>query len=82
MLGSLLRHARKAQGLTLEAVADAVGVTHPHLSKIERGHAVPSLDLVVRLAELLKLQAAELGEALGGARRSDDPETADIQQVA
>jgi transcriptional regulator with XRE-family HTH domain len=43
LLGARVRLARRERGWTLQELADRVGVTHPTMSKVERG------DLSVRL---------------------------------
>ncbi len=45
-----VRAQRTALKLTQEELAVELGVTHQHVSRIEGGHAVPSLDLLVRLS--------------------------------
>ncbi len=45
-----VRSQRTALKLTQEQLAAELGVTHQHVSRIEGGHAVPSLDLLVRLS--------------------------------
>jgi transcriptional regulator with XRE-family HTH domain len=45
-----VRAQRKALKLTQEELAVELGVTHQHVSRIEGGHAVPSLELLVRLS--------------------------------
>lgn len=44
-----LRAYRVEQQISLQALADAVGVTKPTMSRIERGKQKPSLDLIDRL---------------------------------
>jgi transcriptional regulator with XRE-family HTH domain len=44
-----MRDWRRRHGKTLQDVADAVGVTQPHLSEIENWKNEPSLDLAARL---------------------------------
>jgi transcriptional regulator with XRE-family HTH domain len=48
-----VRAQRKALELTQEELAVELGVTHQHVSRIEGGHAVPSLELLVRLSRKL-----------------------------
>jgi transcriptional regulator with XRE-family HTH domain len=48
-----VRAQRQALKLTQEELAAELGVTHQHVSRIEGGHAVPSLDLLVRLSHRL-----------------------------
>lgn len=52
-LGSLLRHRRKALGLTLEAVAKQAGVTIGFVSQVERNITSPSLASLTALTEAL-----------------------------
>lgn len=40
---------RKSEGLTLQALADELDVTQPHLSEIENWNNEPSLELAARL---------------------------------
>lgn len=49
-IGAELRRVRTDEALTLRAVARAAGVDASHLSRIEHGDAVPSLDALVALA--------------------------------
>jgi len=53
VLATRVRAQRTALGLTQEELAGELGVTHQHISRIEAGQAVPSLDLLVGLAERL-----------------------------
>jgi transcriptional regulator with XRE-family HTH domain len=48
-----VRAQRTALTLTQEELARELGVTHQHVSRIEGGHAVPSLGLLVRLSRRL-----------------------------
>jgi transcriptional regulator with XRE-family HTH domain len=52
-VASRIRTKRKALSLTQEQLARELGVTHQHVSRIEGGHAVPSLELLVRLSRRL-----------------------------
>jgi transcriptional regulator with XRE-family HTH domain len=52
-IGSHVRAKRKALGLTQSELALELGVTHQHISRIEGGLVVPSLDLVVGLSRKL-----------------------------
>jgi transcriptional regulator with XRE-family HTH domain len=49
-VASRVRAQRTALELTQEQLAREVDVTHQHVSRIEGGDAVPSLDLLVRLS--------------------------------
>jgi transcriptional regulator with XRE-family HTH domain len=54
-LGKDLRALRKAQGMTLQALAEASGKSVSFLSKIERGLARPSITALQDIAEALKM---------------------------
>ncbi|MGP9819122.1 helix-turn-helix domain-containing protein [Salinarimonas sp. NSM] len=83
-----IRAARRARRMTLEALAEASGVSRAALSKIERGEASPTAALLARLAAGLGTSVASLfaepgdaGEA-GGAplgRAADQPAWTDPQ---
>lgn len=77
-VASRVRAQRTALELTQEQLARELGVTHQHVSRIEGGHAVPSLDLLVRLSRRLGVstdylltghETAQLG--IAGAIRGD-----------
>jgi DNA-binding XRE family transcriptional regulator len=48
------------QGLSRQALADAVGVHYQTIGYLERGEYSPSLTLALRLAEVLGLSVQEL----------------------
>ncbi|MBO6602316.1 helix-turn-helix domain-containing protein [Rhodophyticola porphyridii] len=53
-LGPALRARRKELGMTMQAVADAAGLSVGFISQIERGLAAPSLSSLAGLAEVLQ----------------------------
>lgn len=56
-----LRDLRLAQSLSLQDVANAVGISKAHVFNLEKGiTANPSMDLVVKLAELFRVRVADL----------------------
>ena len=59
-LGEKLRHLRRKSGLTLKQLGDLTGCSESMLSKAERGHVVPSLDLLSRVAQQLGASVAGL----------------------
>lgn len=59
-IGPRLRDARKAQGLTLAALAERSGVTKGFLSEVERGLTSPSVGTLLRLCDTLGLRVGEL----------------------
>ncbi len=61
MFGDLLRAYRKALKLTLDELAEKVGVSREHLGNLEHHRRGPSLDLLEKLVEALELTSpAEL----------------------
>ena len=59
-LGEVIRKARLDRSLSQRALAKEVGVSFPHISKIEAGREPPSDDLLRRIAEVVGLDADEL----------------------
>lgn len=60
VFGKNVRRERQANGLTLEAMADEVGLAYSYLGEIERGRKNPTLDVVERIAEVLETDPLEL----------------------
>jgi transcriptional regulator with XRE-family HTH domain len=78
-LGDRLRALRLERHLTQRALAKAVKVTFPHISKIESGDEVPSERLVIQLADELQ---ADRDELLLLARRMPEDLTAAVLEKA
>lgn len=55
-----IREWRKHRGLTLEQLAERIGMTHQNLGKIERFKVPYSQTLLEKLAEALRTDAASL----------------------
>lgn len=60
MLGRAVRAARKANGLSQEALADVAGIDRSHMGKIERGERNVTFLNIVRISRALKMPAAKL----------------------
>lgn len=56
----VIKDAREELGLTQDDVADKLGVTQPAVSMWENGRSRPTADVLVALADLLKLDVAQL----------------------
>lgn len=54
-IGNLIRSKRKELGMTQTQVAEIVGLTMQHYSRLERGEYIPSLQTFINIAENLKL---------------------------
>lgn len=64
-LGQRIKKERLALGLTQRELADAIGITVPYMSKIEAGKETPTEEKIVKVAEVLGLNADELILATG-----------------
>ena len=60
LLGRRVKEERTARHLTQQELAEAAGMDTGHLSRIEHGKAVPSINLVKRLADVLSVPIAKL----------------------
>jgi len=56
-IGDRIKVARKKLNLTQEALAEKVDITLYYMGEIERGEKTPSLDLFIRLVEVLDVSA-------------------------
>ena len=60
IFGQRLRELRLARNLTQTQLAERCGSNHPFISNLERGVKVPSLTMVLRLAEALECRVYDL----------------------
>ncbi len=60
IFGRRLRELRLERNLTQDALAQLVATSKPFISDMERGVKVPSLTMVLRLAEALECRVYEL----------------------
>ncbi|WP_354297391.1 helix-turn-helix domain-containing protein [Phenylobacterium koreense] len=60
IIGENLRRARKARGLSQEKLAAEVDLDMRQLGRIERGESFPSVGSLIKLAEVLGMEPAEL----------------------
>lgn len=63
LLGKRIKSLRKQHLLTQKDLASLCGFSHGHLSKIENGHTIPSLNTIVNLANVFQISVECL---LGG----------------
>jgi transcriptional regulator with XRE-family HTH domain len=61
-IGARLRAARLAQRMTIEAVAEASGLTKGFVSRLERDAASPSVASLVTVCEVIGLRVGDLFE--------------------
>jgi transcriptional regulator with XRE-family HTH domain len=58
--GGKIRARRKQVGMTQAALAKAVGISAAHMSDIEANKGLPSLPLIIRIAEALGVKVDDL----------------------
>lgn len=61
-IGARLRASRLAQGLTLEQLAQASGLTKGFISRVERDETMPSVPTLVQVCQTLSLPIGSLFE--------------------
>ncbi len=59
-IGEQIRKMRKAKGLTQDQLAEKSGVGVTHISHIETGKSVPSLEMIIKLVNAFECSADEL----------------------
>jgi len=55
-LGKRIKAVRKAKGFTQEQLAESIGIDPKHLSRVECGINLPSIDLLTKIANTLKTE--------------------------
>ena len=59
-LGSKIQRTRKSQGYSQEKLAELIGVSRTHMGHIEQGRKSPSLELLEKIAKILRVKVNEL----------------------
>lgn len=80
-IGGRIKSRRQELGLTLQALAEASGLSAPFLSQAERNQTVPSLVSLTALATALGVEIGyfmEVPKDENIVRRADEPEYIDI----
>jgi transcriptional regulator with XRE-family HTH domain len=70
VFGKRLRELRIAQDLSQYALADLCGSHKPFISELERGVKVPSLTMILRLAQALGCRVYDLVDVFDQSARS------------
>lgn len=60
VLGKRVRKCRKQLDLTQEDVAHKVGISRAYMGYIEQGRNVPSLEVLEKIAKVLKVNIRDL----------------------
>jgi transcriptional regulator with XRE-family HTH domain len=67
--GGIIKRLRMSEGWTIAEFARRSGFTKNHLSLIERGKNIPSLNMLFTLSELFRIDAADMVREVELARR-------------
>lgn len=59
-----MRRLRRAADIPQDVFADMVGINRVYLSGIERGLRNPTMEVIAKIAEALKIDVSELFEPL------------------
>ena len=59
-IGQRIRKNRKARGLSQEQLAGAIGISLTHMSHIETGNTKLSLQVMIRIANILQVRVDDL----------------------
>lgn len=75
-IGKRIALVRKARRMTQVEVEDEVGLSHKYLSNIEHGRSVPSIDVLMQIADVLHITPNELllGASTSAADREAEPD--------
>src|SRR3989338_7076055 len=60
VVGMRIKSLRRARGYSQERLAEIIGINPKYLSSIERGEENPTLDLLMRLSQGLKVEMQEI----------------------
>ena len=60
-IAKIIKNARKAKNMKQSELAESIGISEKHLSKIETGKNYPALDNFLRLIEVLDLSLSDFG---------------------
>ena len=60
MMGKQIKALRQARGMSQEELSEKISINSKYLSAIERGKANPTLDILTRLADALKVGVSDL----------------------
>jgi transcriptional regulator with XRE-family HTH domain len=60
LFGAVVRELREARGWTQEQLAERANMNASYLGFVERGDNVPTLTIIIQIADGLEVEAAEL----------------------
>ncbi len=65
-IGKRIQKYRTQHNLTQEQVAERIGISQKHLSRIEKGYHNPRFDMIIKIAEALNIPTDALARDLAG----------------
>lgn len=71
-IGNVIKTFRKKSKIKQSELAEKIGISEKHLSKIETGKNYPSLDNFLKMADILKFKLDDFG--LNTSISSDNPD--------
>src|SRR5438046_10752810 len=74
--GGIIKRLRMAEGWTIAEFARRSGFTKNHLSLIELGKNMPSINMLFALGEIFHLDAADMAREVQSARRDGEAKRA------
>jgi transcriptional regulator with XRE-family HTH domain len=80
--GQFIRSQRELQELTMRQLADAVGISNPYLSQIERGLRDPSARVLEAIADNLEMSAETLKQHQARPRAAEPAASGESAVVA
>ena len=81
VISKRIKEERIKLNLTQEELAEKIGMSYKYLSNIERGVDKPSLDLLIRLSEELRISVLKLFIDEKNKSKNDDKKDAFVRQV-
>ena len=57
IFGQRLRQQRKAHGMTIEELAEKIGITQNYLGLVERGEHLPSMATLIKIVNVLGISS-------------------------
>ncbi len=60
LLGKKIKELRESAGLTQEELAEKIKVSRVYMGYIEQGRNAPSLEVLERVAKILKISISEI----------------------
>jgi len=55
MIGDIIRHERKKQGINQKDLAEKAGISNSYLTDIEKGRHTPSIKTLLKISEALQI---------------------------